>query len=567
MLLPARTTTNHKLFCAEVVYGRHIGGFVEKRWSGIRGHQTWFTGTLTAKDLIGNSFNRSSVWLRLPDIEPLFDKLVDDAYLLGLYCAEGFIGGGRSVVFCLHEDEDKLVSIVETAFPNAKTHYSKCSKAMTVSVHSSKIVPRFSECGRGCENKKVPDDILFNRNEDVVKAFLDGVFDGDGYYREDGHCSLGVTSPTLALQVSILLRRLGYPASVHFTDSFVGKDGISRRPIYTVGYNKLWEQKQRHPNIRCIEGAWYGRLKYTKKYRKLKCVVYNISVADDHTYIANGSVVGNCNDHSNHLGVDPESLLYSCWRCRASGHFSYLISKLTGIPVEYATHMLEGGLTVFKKDFESQVAELGKSKTRVRKKSTGKVTFPEGCEVIDTHTKSDLLDYYLERRNLDRQTLIDHYCLLCTYGSYKMRVIIPVFYQDKLVSWQAADMTGRADEKYLAPSPEISYIKDYIYDIDNIKDLMVITEGVLDAWRLEHDAVATFGTSITDKQKSLILKKNPKIVVFAWDGEAYDYAKEEAEEMAPYLSTVVVAHLPFNRDPDDLGYNKTWEFIEAAEVI
>lgn len=272
-----------------------------------------------------------------------------------------------------------------------------------------------------------------------------------------------------------------------------------------------------------------------------------------------------CNDHSNHMGIDPDTLMYSCWRCRESGHFTWLVHKLTGIQIEFIRHMIDEGSAGFKKDFAAQIEDMCQPKRRKEKSDDQDVKFPDACHIIDEYTDSRLLDYYLERRDIKLQTLIDNYCLICEAGYHKMRIIIPIFFDGELVSWQAADMTGRAKEKYTM-CPDID-VNNYLYKYEEIDTIMVPVEGILDQWRMGKGTVCTFGTSLTDRQKVLIKDKNLEALIFAWDGEAYNYARKMAEEMAPYIDAVGIARLPWGADPDDLGHDKSWQLVAEAEFI
>jgi DNA primase len=133
------------------------------------------------------------------------------------------------------------------------------------------------------------------------------------------------------------------------------------------------------------------------------------------------------------------------------------------------------------------------------------------------------------------------------------RLIIPVYLNGEFVSFQGADLTGKADLKYKAGTDNI---KSLLYNYDGIEDVMVVTEGVLDAWRVGDNAVCSFGTSITDDQKQLIINKNLKHLVFMWDSDAYWYAKKEAEYFRPFVDIVDVIKLPPDADPDEMEHEE-----------
>jgi len=542
MIGPAKCTTNHEIFTAEIIYGRHIGGYHEKRCKNIRGHQTWYSGKVQAGLLVGNSYKRKNIWMELPDIKPTKNSIVKDAYILGLYCAEGFIDGKppRTVAFALHKKEKHLAQKIHKHFgKSAIQYFGKDKNSMTVSVHSVKHVPRFLECGKGSQNKKAPKDILYNSNKKTIQDYIDGVFDGDGHYRKDGHCSLGITSPHLALQVSILLRRLGFPTSITFTNSYIGNDGIKRKAVYTVEYNKNWKQKQRHKNIRKIKGKWYGRLKKAERKRKLKCYVYNLSVENDPTYIANGSVVKNCGDPSNHLGVHLQTNAVSCFRC-GKHSLVKLVMSIDRVGFEEAKAIIAkyGGGRLF--SFQRQ---------EIPKDRPAKVVLPGKQELLPIHKQ------YLESRNFDAEKMYKKYQFTCVgpVGDYKLRICVPFFAGKKIVTFQSRDITGMSDIPYLPqPSNEaIIPVKQTLYNIQTCKDTILVVEGVLDVWRIGDGCVSTSGIQFTSTQAKLLTSFKRVFILFDTEQKAQEQANDLGNKISAH-TFVEILQLD-KGDPGDLS--------------
>lgn len=254
-----------------------------------------------------------------------------------------------------------------------------------------------------------------------------------------------------------------------------------------------------------------------------------------------------CNDHSNHCGIFKSNLVYSCWRCQAKGHLSKLLTTITHISYEQAKNECDV-MGVVKEDRKEKVTTIEE------------IQYPEYFQLITGDTDIELLNAWMKRRKIDKVTLIEHKCGICEVGDFSNRLIIPVFYQDKLVAYQGADLTGKATLKYRTSKAEIN---NYLYNYDNIgKHTMVITEGVLDAWRVGNSAVASFGTHLTDVQKRLILDKNPDTLVFLWDRDAYLKAKKESGYFMPFIKNVHVIALPYGEDPDSYGHDNTHKLIE-----
>lgn len=258
-------------------------------------------------------------------------------------------------------------------------------------------------------------------------------------------------------------------------------------------------------------------------------------------------------DPSDHLGIFEGTGIFSCWRCKKKGPLSYLIHVLTGFPRERCEEMVEDGSNIFKEDSSSTINRIiNEEITKENRKKKDFYGLPKEMELITEDTQFKLLHLYLERRKILLETTILHKCGICRTGSYMNRMIIPVFFNKSVVGFQAADLTGRADLKYKTSSNDIN---DYLYEYDNIKPSrrIIITEGILDAWRVGNDAVCTFGTHLTEKQKQLILDVHPKELILLWDNDAWIYANEEIGFFEPFIEKVNVVILPHGHDPDSYG--------------
>ena len=293
--------------------------------------------------------------------------------------------------------------------------------------------------------------------------------------------------------------------------------------------------------------------------------------------ITTGSVGIRCpfcsDDPSNHLGIMEGNGVFSCWRCRTKGPFVYLIQKLSGMSLEQCEAMVHGAES-FKKDSEEQIQDLidGESSETQKKKNefTG---IPQYFTPITPDIDFPLLFKYLKRRGISIDTVIKRNCGICRVGRYMNRMIVPVVFGGKVVSFQAADLTGMAELKYdTAPGD----INEFLYGYDDLEvgGRIVVCEGILDAWRVGIDATSTFGTHCTDRQQQLILQKKPSELVFCYDGDYYlDEIKNRSipYQFTPFVDTVMVVHFPNEHDPDsfgrDFGDEALNELINNAEQI
>src|SRR5690606_7407018 len=97
------------------------------------------------------------------------------------------------------------------------------------------------------------------------------------------------------------------------------------------------------------------------------------------------------------------------------------------------------------------------------------------------------------------------------------------------VSFQARDITGRSEAKYLACPRERERIhhKHIVYGrgLPRRSRTLIVVEGPLDVWRLGGRAVATFGIKFTMEQVLTIADLADKFLVL------YD-AEPQAQEQA-----------------------------------
>jgi len=271
-----------------------------------------------------------------------------------------------------------------------------------------------------------------------------------------------------------------------------------------------------------------------------------------------------CDDKSNHCGIFQDTMVFNCWRCSQKGPFKYLLSELTHFSEDECHRIIEEFDTIFRESTVDQIEDIFNKENEVRKHvGISKVSLPEYFEKITLDIDFPLLDKYLNRRKISFDIIIKYRCGICRVGQYMNRMIIPVFLGNEVVAYQAADLTGRAEVKYRTGPLDVE-INNYLYNYDNIKEngRMIITEGILDCWRTGDEAVATFGTHITEKQKQLILDRKLKELIICWDGEAYWQARKVIEFFRPFISNISIIKLPGKEDPDSLGREEVFKLIE-----
>lgn len=212
-----------------------------------------------------------------------------------------------------------------------------------------------------------------------------------------------------------------------------------------------------------------------------------------------------CNDTNFHLGFNLETGYCHCWKCGTLNTIE-VISTILGVSKEKAK-------SVFLNYYQNGQASYRKFNKGSGKGTASKVFLPSNARnLLACHRK------YLEGRNFDPDYLQEKYKIVGTnhIGDYKWRIIIPIFYKNKLVSYQGRDITSKSTLRYKACKNELEVIhhKNIFYDIDNTtKDSIIIVEGIFDKWRIGDDCVASFGVSFTPEQVAFISKTWSRVFI------------------------------------------------------
>lgn len=256
-------------------------------------------------------------------------------------------------------------------------------------------------------------------------------------------------------------------------------------------------------------------------------------------------------DPETHLGInlsDPrfDRNFISCWRCGKKGNITHLIKELE----RCSYNKVEEIINQFQ---DRSLLHLVKEKPIVRKDPNSNILLPEfSKDFLDCHLN------YLIKRRYDPEYVIHKYDLYaCSMtGKYKYRIVIPVYQEGKIVTFIAKDVTGLAEESYLALSKaeSILFSKECIYGIDDLRGTTgAIVEGTFDQWRIGDGALATFGVEFTAPQLLILAKKLTTAVILYDAGDiAQSRADKLAWQLAPLIKKVVRYSIP-KGDPDELN--------------
>ena len=253
-----------------------------------------------------------------------------------------------------------------------------------------------------------------------------------------------------------------------------------------------------------------------------------------------------CDDHSNHMGINPETGGVNCWRCPAKGTVIMVVSKLKGV----SSHSAISELKKFThRDMSNRTRSFGSDQTPNSNQQV-KLDFELSKSSDKYHIE------YLRGRGFNPNYLIDKYKLQFAgplENDYRMRIIVPIYMNRQLVSFTTRDVTGRAHIPWLHGKPEhvILSPKECLYNLDSVEDTVLVLEGASDVWRMGDGAVATFGDKYTTEQVRLLRNVKRAFVLFDTEEAAQENASKLAYDLSAFVSDVHIYELD-QGDPGEL---------------
>jgi len=281
-----RTTAEHPFWTRELL-GR--------AWSGGKPHRSFGEPQWTEAEAIRAS--RTYLSQVLPHEAPapteVGDWTEDMWWLVGRYLADGWLVSkpkGRVVICAAKKEAAEVEERIRRVFP--------CTPSVERTVVKFHITRQgfhdwLIPFGHGAGGKRLP-GWVFTLPVPMATALLEGYSTGDGQ-RWQGGWHATTVSRALALSLALLAQRAyGVVASVHEAE-VPPKKLIEGRE---VNQRKQYQIVVPLRNRSSFVSAGYGwkLVRSTKKAGAAQ--VFNISVKEDESYVADGCVVHNCQDYS-----------------------------------------------------------------------------------------------------------------------------------------------------------------------------------------------------------------------------------------------------------------------------
>lgn len=202
-----------------------------------------------------------------------------------------------------------------------------------------------------------------------------------------------------------------------------------------------------------------------------------------------------------HLGYNTVKDFWCCWRCGWHSEFE-VIMAFTGSRSETA-----------------KARRLYKSgKAAYQAAASVKINSIRNCKAPAEYELTTRARNYLIDRGYNPDKIEHDWNIYYggNFGSMAYRIVIPIYFEGKMISYTGRDITGVQDNKYItAPESIQTYNpKHILYGVDNSDtETVLVVEGPMDVWRFGYGAVGTFGVKYTKEQIKLLASRYNNIYV------------------------------------------------------
>ncbi len=252
-------------------------------------------------------------------------------------------------------------------------------------------------------------------------------------------------------------------------------------------------------------------------------------------------------DTGGHLGINEKTKAINCWRCHTKGNILKLIEQLQGKTAVFKVlkHFMNGNIRLTA--LQDHMQAIRGVNCTLPKRATPTILPPHST--------------YLKNRNFNPEYLYKKYKLqsigICPDWGY--RIVIPIYYGNKLGTFIGRDITDKAKIRYKACPLDQSIIdpKGGVYNLNSAKNRLILVEGVTDAWRIGDGCGAILGTELDNRQIVDIANSKVKEVFILFDNDkaGQTATKTWANALSGFVSVHII-ELTGYEDPGQLPTNE-----------
>ena len=253
---------------------------------------------------------------------------------------------------------------------------------------------------------------------------------------------------------------------------------------------------------------------------------------------------------------------WKCWICNESGKRFWTLLHRLGYTVKEKRELLKDyqdsyiGRPLF--EDETKYGRREKSDSDVR------ISLPREYKPLwKSHSGFEYPNAkkFLKGRGVTEQDIHRYQIGYCEDGLYKSRIIIPSYDNEMKLNYFVSRCYYNSSTKYKNPPASRNNI--IFENLINWKMPVVLVEGMFDAITVRRNCIPLLGKIMSDKLKQTLIKTKPPEVYVMLDRDA----QKEAMKIEQYLKSFYInvkLVIPTDKDPSDLGFEKSWEVIGGA---
>lgn len=251
------------------------------------------------------------------------------------------------------------------------------------------------------------------------------------------------------------------------------------------------------------------------------------------------------------LYVNTVNGVYHCFRCNYKGRLK-LRTSLLDVKDKYNLEKLQNTFNSTTKETNNELKLIHYTSIPLNQEQKHAL-YNRGL------TDSDIKFYNISGRLDDNRIQIPNFVKGC--------------FTDIVCAWQY-DKTKITDKnpKYLnSEGTKKDKTLFNIYNIEQNTDKIILTEGIFNAITAGKNAVASYGCHLSDIQCQLILQKEPKSILIAYDSDepgvlgSLDVIQKLKNNK--YKGIVEYILLPIGLDINDIGHNNFINYYNSHKVV
>jgi DNA primase len=261
-----------------------------------------------------------------------------------------------------------------------------------------------------------------------------------------------------------------------------------------------------------------------------------------------------CAHHKKKFAVNIIKNKWKCWVCGAKGnHLIGLFKRLDVSPTqikELKQCLSENDVKTYVSHDHDEVVELHLP-----------YEFKPLWKPTDTYEYKHAIRY-IKNRGISGYDIIRYKIGYCETGPYGGRIIVPSYDNEGKLNYFVARSYHDTNMKYKNPpvSKNVVVFEEQI----NWNEAIVLCEGVFDAISVRRNAIPMLGKFLPKKLEVKLLENQVKDVYILLDADARTEALTLEQKLKAYGINVSQVSVT-GGDAGELGFHKTWEFINNAK--